>query len=292
MKIMPKTLLILSFFCASGFLQAAIISVPNYSFESPVTQFAGPQIDSWQQIPEPPDTTSGVFANAPGAGFIDNCDGSQAAFLFANPQIGFFQDNDSIDYTNASPTHAFSAKFEIGKSYDLTVALTTSQAFPLNNGATLQLALYYRDGASNMVVVAATNVAYNSSTFTNTHFLDFQAHLPAVNAADPWAGQHIGISILSTVSALGQGIWDIDNVRLSSSSPPSLLAPGFTNGHFGFTLQSDPGQTFEILASSDASLPRSAWSNLGNLTNVTGTISFSDPSSILGQRFYQAHQLP
>src|SRR5258705_3617003 len=123
MKIMPKTLLVLPFLCASYGLQAAIINVPNSSFESPATQFAAPQIDSWQQIPEPPDTTSGVFTNAPGAGFIDNCDGGQVAFLFANPQIGFFQDYDSIDYTNASPTHAFSAKFEIGKSYDLTVGL-------------------------------------------------------------------------------------------------------------------------------------------------------------------------
>src|SRR6266446_9976072 len=180
MKIMPKTLLVLSFLCASCGLQAATVTVPNFSFESPATLFVSASIDSWQQVPDPASFTSGVFVNTPGTSFIDNCDGNQAAFLIANPLAGIFQDYDSIDYTNTTPTHAFSALFEVGKSYDLTLAVTGSPNSPLKDGSTLQAALYYRDGASNRIIVAATNIAYVSSAFSGTHLRDFQTHLPVV----------------------------------------------------------------------------------------------------------------
>jgi len=293
MKMLQNSLLVLVLLSTVFTLRAATINIPNYSFESPVTPFVSASIDSWQQLPDPSTFTSGVFLNAPGSSFIDNCDGNQAAFLIAAPQAGILQDYDSVDYTNTTPTHAFNALFETGKSYDLTVAITGSTNSPLMNGSTLEVALYYRDGASNMIPVATTNVAYDSSAFSAVHFRDFRVSLPTVKATDPWAGQHIGISIFSTVSvALQGGAWDIDNVRLSATGEGVLLNPGFKNGHFAFTLQSTPGDKFEILASSDASLATSKWSSIGTVTNVTGTISFTDPGPILGERFYQAHQLP
>ena len=41
--------------------------------------------------------------------FIDNCDGSQAAFLFALPEVALFQDYNSIGGTNTTPSHDFDA---------------------------------------------------------------------------------------------------------------------------------------------------------------------------------------
>src|ERR1035438_10200694 len=196
-------------------LQAGTIGIPNGSFESPATTFATPLVDSWQQIP-PPDFVnqiflSGVFTNASPA--IDNCDGNQAAFLFANPQAALFQDYDSTDYTGSVPTHAFNARYDVGKAYTLTVAVLggTNVAIPMPEGTTLELSLYYRDSASNMVTVAATSITNIYALFSNAtpHFIDFQVQAPTVKTSDPWAGQHIGVQLLSTVTAAVSGYWDL-----------------------------------------------------------------------------------
>jgi len=286
----------------SGAVRAATIAIPNYSFESPPTTYAIPFVDSWQQMPQP-DTNNeatlvtGVFSNTPpGDPFhIDNCDGNQALFLFAVPQTAVFQDYDSTDYANPTPTHAFNATFDVGKSYTLTVAVLggTNLAIPMQEGTTLELLLYYRDAASNIVTVAATSITNGGTLFpTATHFVDFAVQVPTVKASDLWAGQHIGIQLLSTVSPdLAGAYWDLDNVRLSSTVTPALAAPVYTNGHFSFTLKSEQGLPFEILAGTNVALPLSNWTSLGTLTNVTGTASFTDPATNFSRRFYRARQL-
>ena len=113
-----------------------------------------------------------------------------------------------------------------------------------------------------------------------------------MEASDPWAGQHIGVQILSSVSpGLEGGYWDLDNVRLVSTLTPALLAPGRTNGQFSCTLQSEPGLRFEMLASTNLTLPTSNWTSLGTLTNVNGTVPFFDTATNLTRRFYRARQL-
>jgi hypothetical protein len=297
---------------------AASIVVPDYSFESPPTSFAGPDIDSWQKTPQPAwwvDTVvtnsaggtnsftwadlTGEFLNTPvGApDHIDNCDGAQALFLFADPQVGVFQDYDSTDWTNSLPTHAFDATFEAGRSYLLVVGVIGGGG-GMTNGASLELGLYYRDAASNQVVVAATNIVNSSALFPNTtNFIDFSAQLPTVQAGDAWAGQHIGILLLSTVSFGGYGgggYWDLDNVRLISASAPVLSDCTVTNGRFAFTLQSDPGAACEVLAAANLSLPASQWTSLGTVTNLTGSMVFVDNTALVGstsnagRRFYLA----
>ena len=74
--------------------------------------------------------------------------------------------------------------------------------------------------------------------------------------------------------------------------PPVLLAPGRTNGQFTFTLQSEPGLRFQILASTNLTLPLSSWTDLGNVTNAAGATTFLDPVTNLNSRFYRALQLP
>lgn len=298
----PIALAIALLTLAAGALQAGTITLPNGSFELPASTYATPFIDSWQQNPQPdlgdPNTLqTGVFSNQAPADplFIDNCDGSQAAFLFAVPGTALFQDYDSTDYANPSPAHAFNATFEVGKSYTLTVGLIggTNLAYPMQEGTTLELSLYYRDDANAKVTVASTVVTNSSAIFSNaTHFVDFQATLPTVQAGDAWAGRHIGVQLLSTVSyELMGGYWDLDNVRLASTAAPALVGPASTNGHFTFTLQSEPGLRFEILASTNLSLALSNWTSLGTLTNESGATPFVDTATGHARRFYRARQL-
>jgi hypothetical protein len=285
---------------------AASLVVPDYSFESPATTYADPDIDSWQKTPQPAwwvDTggtnsytwaeLTGEFLNTPAGApaHIDNCDGNQALFLLADPQVGVFQDYDSTYGTNSVPTHAFDAAFEAGKSYLLVVGVIGGGG-GMTNGASLELGLYYRDDASNQVVVAATNLVYSSALFPNTtNFIDFTAQLPTVEAGDAWAGRHIGILLLSTASLGGYGgggYWDLDNVRLTSASAPVLSGCTVTNGQFAFTLQSDPGAACEVLAAANLSLPASRWTSLGTVTNLTGRMIFVDNTANAGRRFYLA----
>jgi thiamine pyrophosphokinase len=278
--------------------------IPNGSFESPETSFADPRLDGWQKAPEPArymggggfpwDQLMGQFLNTTNGSpsHIDNMDGKQAAFLFALPQVAIFQDYNTMFGTNAAPTHDFNTKFEVGKSYNLTVGVLGSGG-GMSNGATFQISMYYRDAATNMVTVAATTITNTRTLFpTNTHFTDFNVQVPTVTAIDAWAGKQIGIQLASTVGFdLQGGYWDVDDVRLRVVRDPILAEFGITNTQFQFTLQSAPGR-FEILASTNIALPPSSWTSLGTITNFTGSISFMDTNTTVGGRFYQARQSP
>ena len=282
------------------------IDVPNGSFESPAVPpappYAGPDVDNWQKTAQPGwyDTNNGpwtqltgIFYNVPYPGsYIDNCDGSQAAFLFALPDVGLFQDYNSISGTNTTPDHALNAKFTRGKAYALTVGLIGGGG-SMAPGVSIQLSLYYRDGASNLITVAATNVVYTTNAFpTNTHLVDFQVQVPGVKAGDPWAGQNIGIQLLSTANfGNAGGYWDLDNVRLSEVVAPALNGLSRSNRQFNLTVQSEPGLRFEILATTNVTQSLTNWISLGNITNVTGATAFTDTATNFNQRFYRAHQL-
>ncbi len=293
----------------TGDLQAGPLFVPNASFESPVvplvTPYASPDIDSWQKSPQPAwyipsqnhDTPweylMGEFYNVPFPGSsIDNCDGTQAAFLFALPEAGLFQDYDSIYGTNTVPSHAFNATFNVGRFYNLRVGVIGGGG-GMQPGATLQVSLYYRDASSNMVSVAAITITNSTDLFpTNTHLVDFSVHTPGVRATDPWAGQNIGVQLVSTVGfELAGGYWDLDNVRLTETIAPAFIHAAANNREFQLTLVSAPGLQFEIQASTNLATGPAGWTGLGTLTNTTGTASFTDAATNLTQRFYRARQL-
>jgi hypothetical protein len=288
-------------FCTT--VPAGPITVPNGSFESPVTTFVNTHVDSWQKSAKPDwydesggnlwDQLTGTFKNTTNTSpdHIDNCDGSQAAWMFAVPEVALFQDYNTIDWSHTAPTHDFNSLYEAGKSYHLTVGIIGGGG-NMSEGASLQLSLYYRDAASNMVAVAVVNVSNGPTMFSNTtHLVDFTVDVPAVKAGDPWAGQNMGIQILSTVSTnLEGGYWDLDNVRLSSIREPVLASPSLTNGQFNFTAQSESGLNIEILAATNLAAP--TWLSLGTLSNTTGTISFVDPATNFSRRYYQARRIP
>jgi hypothetical protein len=295
-----------------GPVRAGTVFLPNASFEAPlvppVSPYAMPDMDYWEKSPQPSwydpaqnydtpwEDLMGTFYNVlyPGT-FIDNCDGTQAAFLFAVPQAALFQDYDSIYGTNTTPSHAFNATFNVGSAYSLTVGVIGGVygSPPLYTNATLQLSLYYRDASSNMMIVAVTTVTNSAQLFpTNTHFVDFSVQVPAVKSTDAWAGQHIGVQIASTVGFdLAGGYWDLDNVRLTETVLPTLSNLQVTNNQFSFTLRSEPGLRFEMLAQTNLSEPWSNWTSLGTVTNTTGTTNFLDPAANLERRFYRARQL-
>lgn len=290
----------------------ANIPVPNASFELPASPFInyGTSINSWQKTLKPDwydegsgvylwDQLTGIFKNTPvgSSDHIVNCDGDRVAWLFAYPEVGFFQDYDSMGSNESSPSHAFNVIYEPGKSYQLTVGLFGGGAggnYGMLLGATLELSLYYRDANGNRVTVAATTITNSAELFTsNTNLVDFTVRVSTVRPSDSWAGQNIGILCLSTVSPeLERGYWDLDNVRLVSILAPQLVNPALTNNQFQFTLRSEPGLRFEILASTNASLAIASWTSLGSITNVTGETPFVDSAPIFAQRYYQARQLP
>ena len=286
-------------------MQAASLLVPNPSFESPATTFVDINIDSWQKSSKPDwynegggftwVQLTGVFKNTSPSSpdHIDNCDGNQALWLFAVPEVGLFQDYDSLDWNDLSPTHDFNATFEAGKSYQLTIGVIGGGGGMLQ-GATLELRLYYRDAASNKVSVAVTSITNTPAVFaTTTHLIYFEVRTPVVKPSDTWAGRHIGMEMLSTVDTnLQGGYWDLDNVRLSSFTELALLNPARSNGQFNFNVRSEPGLKLEILSSTNAALAMSNWISLGTFTNTAGNLSFADTATNLTQRFYRARQLP
>ena len=284
------------------------IDVPNYSFESPPaptnSPYADPGIDYWQKAPQPAwyvpsqndntpwDDLMGEFYNVPFPGYyIDNCEGEQAAFMFALPDVALFQDYSSYSATNM-PAYPLSAAFTAGKAYKLTVGLIGGDG-GMSNGVTFQIALYYRDASNNMVTVAATSVTNTPAAFPDiTNLVDYSVQIAGVKPTDACAGQHIGILLLSTAGFDNAGgYWDLDNVRLTETVAPAFANVGIANEQFGFTLLSEPGLGFDIQAAANLSAGPNAWVTIGTLTNVTGAGSFALPLTNAPRQFYRARQL-
>ena len=292
---------------AASRVQAGNIYVPNYSFALPDigtnSPYAAAVLQSWQQTSQPGwyspadfdgapwSDLAGTFYNAPdftnstetNTSYIGNCVGDQAAYLQVVPQVGILQ--------------VLSATFNVGKTYALTVGLIGGGG-GMVEGSTFQLSLYYLDASSNMVTVAASTVTNTTAIFpADTNFVDFQVEVPGVRATDPWAGQNIGILLLATPDFYDPpqwgGYWDVGNVRLIETTALNLVNPAMTNGQLQFTVQSEPGVVFQILATTNLSLPATNWTGLGTLTNLTGSLSIVDQTAAgLGQRFYTARQAP
>lgn len=277
---------------------AGPIHLPNASFELPASGFVSINIDSWQKNPKPDwynegggffwTQLTGIFKNTAtnAADHIDNCDGNQAVWLFAVPEVSLFQDYNSLDFDDPAPSHAFNATYDVGKSYRFTLGVIGTGG-GMQQGATLDCRLYYRDASSNRVIVSALTITNTTAIFSNnTHLIDFTLNVPAVKPTDSWAGQHIGVQLVSTVTTnLQGGYWDLDNFRLVSVEEPSLVNPVSTNGQFRFTLQSEPGLAVEVLSATNATSP--VWVSAGIFTNTTGNAVFTEDVTSEA-RFYRA----
>ncbi len=240
-----------------------VLPIPNGSFESPKTLFAGIYLDSWQKLPKPPwydesgpflwDQVTGAFKNTADGSFdhIGNLDGIQAAFVFAIPEAGFFQDYESKDWNDPEPSRAFDVRFEVGQAYQLTAGIIGGGGNMLE-GATLDLSLYFRNDAGAVVPVGLTTITNRADlTPGRTNLVDFVVQVPVVMATDPWAGRHLGIQVRSTTPfELEGGYWDVDHLRLEAIPEPVVtlkLEP--VDGQLRLSWASRSGWTYQIQTS-------------------------------------------
>lgn len=264
----------------SGAAWGQQITVPNGSFERPATFFVLTLVDFWQETPRPGwfqegggfswDQLTGVFRNTqPGASdHIDNCDGDQALYLFAVPEVGVFQDFASVDWDDPAPSHAFDARFEAGKAYQLSFGVVAGGGNMLE-GVTLEAALYFRNEQGQAIPVAATNVVFSKEQFpTRTHLTEVVLRTPVIAANDAGEGRHIGVRFLSTVSAeLQGGYWDLDNVRLTALAVPTLrLSVAPAAGGLRLTWPTSAGKRYQLNRSADLKV----WLPLGQPVAGTG----------------------
>ena len=224
----------------TGTMQAGSIEVPNSSFEtqSGVGQPFGVNIfvDDWQKQDRPayfPESgyngfywvqTVGNFLNpASGPGRVLNANGAQAEYILSFPGAGLLQDYNATDWTGT--THAFTAPYQTGKSYELTAGIFGES---VNEGALLQFSMYYRDALNTIVTIGTPNtITYHAADFPYSaggafNLIDFSAEVPVVQASDAWAGQHIGINI-QVLTGDGTNQWVLDNVRLTEAPEPATL---------------------------------------------------------------------
>jgi len=187
------------------------IPIENASFEAPVVDPnafpAVPYMDGWTEIDMDTlaSTNTGVFANTDMDSWDHkgNADGRQLAFMGSEQGNALEQD--------------LTATYKVGCDYRLTVAVGGSWRFPPSAEVpvdTLELALFYRDGADIVDIVSHSVTATDLSL---SRLTDFSLYLPTVQPGDVWAGMNIGIAL----RASGQpgGFWDLDNVRLIESLP-------------------------------------------------------------------------
>jgi hypothetical protein len=278
------------------------LPVPNRSFESPATIFVSTPIDAWQKTARPPgynegggftwEQLTGIFKNTAAGRFdhIANCDGAQALFIFAIPDAGLIQSSFPAE---AGVEGGDVARFQVGKGYTLTVGVIGGGG-GMAPGASLELGLHFLDAASTQVTVASTRVIHDPAVFTSiTNLIDFSVAVPPVRAGDPWAGHPIGVHLIARETPPDSGgYWDLDHVRLNEIAPLRLSSPAIVEGWIEFTIESEPGLKFEVLASDSPELPAAAWVPTGFLTNETGRTVFREPLAPGSRRFYLAEQIP
>jgi hypothetical protein len=230
-----------------------LVQVPNFSFESPTVPPGAPAypvFDNWQKFPQPAywdepnmgawNNVTGVFPNpaASEQGHIDNVEGAQAAYIFATPGSGIFQD--------------LNTQFEAGNAYTLTVAITSSTQIPPTANTPISIALYYRDAQNNMVPVATKSVQFNNTNFPNpVHMVDVSVTSDTVSSSAPYLNKNIGVYISSASDFTNAGgVWDADNVRIDVDQGVKL-GISLTGDHITISWESQPNTSYLLQRTSD-----------------------------------------
>lgn len=294
----PVLTLWLTASCLTGTPRAQPIAVPNASFEAPVTAFVSTVVEAWRKMPKPAwyeegggflwDQLVGIFRNTPpsSADHIQNCDGLQAAWLFAVPEVGFYQVL-ADDPAPEGPPPVYTP----GYAYELTVGILGGGG-NMAAGATLELALFYEDPTGQARPVARSVVTNETGLWGVPKLLrDFSVRTPVVRNTDPWAGRPIGLRFLSTVSSEWQGgYWDLDRVRLLAvpERPLRLGQPRFENGRCLVTVEGEPALALELLTSQDPSRPLSEWQPVERLAGFSGSATFNLAVEDSRHRFFAA----
>ncbi len=246
---LAASLVALGFAFAATGAQAIDVPVLNPSFENPVTDFAQPGADNWDvegtlilPPPQPPINASAIIFLNTAVGqpdHINNATGLQLASIAANTGSAFKQ-------TLATP-------FTANTAYELKVDLGVSQTFPpllftaagdVDQTAVMKIriALFFDDAGTRHFVGTPNDVSVGDlfaalapdSKEPSTTLVE---ELAAASAADVNAAGAVGKNIGVVFSSLGDGVagnealeggfWNLDNVRLTSTTvtpEPASLA--------------------------------------------------------------------
>lgn len=217
---MRLLLLVILMFVIFAPVRAGSIPIANYSFEYPVIDlndnpfYAIPIIAQWREIDLDMEYSSftGTFKNTPtdANDHIGNPDGDQLGLLWNGLGNALEQE--------------LAATYQVGKSYQLTIATCLSTRYTPPPNSSLNLVFYYIYGTEFRNIAMASIPV--ESVVTRT-LRDFSLTLPTVNAGDQWAGKNIGIAIRPATGP-GFGYWDLDNIRLVELP----LSPDFTGDDF------------------------------------------------------------
>lgn len=205
---------------------AAPISVPNFSFETPVVPtgvpaapLTNPATDKWSTFdPTPLDVGGGFFLNADDGVFpnepvgepdsFTNHHGNQLAYIGTEGGNAFFQ---LLTDTYAS-----------GQEYSLTVGVGRSFGSPPSANDALRMVLYYLDNGGNRQEISSVSATHTpGAPLSPTLLQDFTTTTPTLTAGHPAIGKQIGI-LLTTTGTVG-GFFDMDNVRLNAVPEPGSV---------------------------------------------------------------------
>jgi hypothetical protein len=209
--------------CFASPAHAGVIDVPNYSFETPTVSpypalLTSPPwyMNGYGTVYEPfgPGTGTvaagvGIFTNPSGSsvGHLTGADGNQLAYLFSN-------DGNGISQALVNPGNTTQATvFTAGQSYTLTAAAANATAQP-GPSAQLFLDLYYVDGGGQHNVA---QTVLSPSQLSGTAVTDFSVSTALLAANNPAVGQQLNVGFFT--SGTGGGEFDIDNVRITSTTP-------------------------------------------------------------------------
>ncbi len=205
---------------------ATIISVPNYSFESPVVGSSGfpvsLTIDNWtttgpaNEVVDigagPQNSGVGIFPNpASGATHFTNADGNQLAYMFSGSTHTLFE---------SLPT-----TFRAGNSYSLTVGVGNAGS-PPTVGDVLQVAFFYTTSASPttpILLSGSPNVVEGTDALSQSSLTDFTATTGLLGAANPAVTNNSPIGVIFTTTGVGGGEFDLDNVRVIATPEPGMI---------------------------------------------------------------------
>jgi hypothetical protein len=199
--------------------RGAQIMIGNPSFEQPNNLGAGgstTEMPSWTPFVN---GTQGIFVNDNQNGMLGavlkGVDGNQLSYLFASGNAK----NGGNGYSQQLGTN-----YAAGQSYTLTAAVAESPAAKPDAG-NLYIQLLYSDPKTFALTVAATTtIAFNDNKLQNGTLVDYTAKLADGKGA--MNGQPIIVNIYDDGNAT-KGIWDVDNIRLTSANanpePASLV---------------------------------------------------------------------
>ena len=222
-----------------------------------------------------------------GAGLItfDDLPATTAGVALTNGYHGLTWSNfyvlDAFDYPNPSGYQVgmISASNVVYNAYGSPAAISASTPFNLlsasltaswNQGLALQ-ALGYNGSTllySNIYTLSAT-----SNTLINFNYDGITLISFASSGGYPWP----------SYGTNSKTQFALDNITIGTASPVITQFVLLSGGSIQITLSGSSGVVYSVLGSTNLL----NWQTIASVTNITGTVQFTDPGANYGQRFYR-----